>query len=57
MGDSGGLGDTRYFGETDKDQAKYSWFNSTYTPNPKEETSGRGRHPVGKLPPECLGIA
>ena len=34
---------TRYFGETDKGQADYSWFNVTYTPNPKKESQGRGR--------------
>jgi formylglycine-generating enzyme required for sulfatase activity len=34
---------TRYFGDSDKDQAKYSWFNVTYTPNPKHESDGRGR--------------
>jgi formylglycine-generating enzyme required for sulfatase activity len=46
----------RYFGETDKDQAKYSWFNSTYTPNPKSETKGRGRQPVAKLPANAWGL-
>jgi formylglycine-generating enzyme required for sulfatase activity len=46
----------RYFGETDKDQAKYSWFNATYTPNPQSETKGRGRQPVGKLPSNAWGL-
>src|SRR4051812_27757641 len=41
----------RHFGETDTGQADYSWFNVTYTPNPRHETKGRGRQPVGKLRP------
>ena len=45
-----GTATARHFGETDKEQAKFSWFNSTYTPNPKTETKGRGRQPVAKLP-------
>src|SRR4051794_6437334 len=51
-----GTATSRYFGETDKEQAKFSWFNSTYTPNPKAETMGRGRQPVGKLPPNAWGL-
>jgi formylglycine-generating enzyme required for sulfatase activity len=51
-----GTATARYFGETDKEQAKYSWFNSTYTPNPKTETKGRGRQPVGKLPANAWGL-
>jgi formylglycine-generating enzyme required for sulfatase activity len=51
-----GTATARYFGETDKDQAKYSWFNATYTPNPKSETKGRGRQPVGKLPANAWGL-
>jgi formylglycine-generating enzyme required for sulfatase activity len=47
---------TRYFGDTDKGQAEYSWFNHTYTPNPKHEASGRGRQPVGKLRPNAWGL-
>jgi formylglycine-generating enzyme required for sulfatase activity len=46
----------RYFGETDKEQAKFSWFNVTYTPNPKAETKGRGRQPVAKLPANAWGL-
>jgi formylglycine-generating enzyme required for sulfatase activity len=46
----------RYFGETDKGQAKYSWFNVTYTPNPKHETKGRGRQPVARLAPNAWGL-
>lgn len=46
----------RHFGETDKGQADYSWFNVTYTPNPKTETMGRGRQPVGKLRPNAWGL-
>jgi formylglycine-generating enzyme required for sulfatase activity len=46
----------RYFGETDKDQAAYSWFNVTYTPNPQHETKGRGRQPVGRLKPNAFGL-
>ena len=41
----------RYFGETDKGQAEYCWFNVTYTPNPKHESKGRGRQRVGQLKP------
>src|SRR4029077_10023157 len=37
----------RYFGETDKGQADYAWFNVTYTANPRPESDGRGRPPVG----------
>src|SRR5687767_5380208 len=47
---------TRYFGDNDKEQAKYSWFNVTYTPNPKNESKGRGRQPVGKLPANPWGL-
>jgi formylglycine-generating enzyme required for sulfatase activity len=47
---------TRHFGDTDKGQADYSWFNSTYTPNPKTEAKGRGRQPVGKLKPNAWGL-
>jgi formylglycine-generating enzyme required for sulfatase activity len=46
----------RHFGETDKGQAEYSWFNVTYTPNPKHESGGRGRQPVGKLRPNAWGL-
>jgi formylglycine-generating enzyme len=51
-----GTATLRYFGETDKDQAKYSWFNVTYTPNPRSESNGRGRQPVGKLPANAWGL-
>ena len=51
-----GTAAARYFGETDKEQAKYSWFNVTYTPNPKAETAGRGRQPVGRLPANAWGL-
>ncbi len=51
-----GTATARHFGETDKEQAKYSWFNVTYTPNPKAETKGRGRQPVGKLPANAWGL-
>jgi formylglycine-generating enzyme required for sulfatase activity len=47
---------TRYFGDTDKGQAEYSWFNVTYTPNPKTETKERGRQPVAKLKPNAFGL-
>ena len=47
---------TRYFGDTDKGQADYSWFNHTYTPNPQHETDGRGRQPVGRLKPNAWGL-
>jgi formylglycine-generating enzyme required for sulfatase activity len=51
-----GTSTSRHFGDTDKDQAKYSWFNSTYTPNPKNESSGRGRQPVAKLTANAWGL-
>jgi formylglycine-generating enzyme required for sulfatase activity len=38
----GGTTTARHFGETDKRQADYSWFNVTYTPNPSTEAKGRG---------------
>jgi formylglycine-generating enzyme required for sulfatase activity len=47
---------TRYFGDTDKGQADYTWFNVTYTTNPKNESNGRGRQPVGKLKPNAWGL-
>jgi formylglycine-generating enzyme required for sulfatase activity len=51
-----GTATARYFGETDKEQAKNSWFNVTYTPNPKTESKTRGRQPVGKLPANAWGL-
>jgi formylglycine-generating enzyme required for sulfatase activity len=51
-----GTATTRYFGDTDKGQADYSWFNVTYTPNPKHETKGRGRQPVARLKPNAWGL-
>lgn len=51
-----GTATTRHFGETDKGQADYSWFNVTYTPNPTHEVKGRGRQPVGKLKPNAFGL-
>jgi formylglycine-generating enzyme required for sulfatase activity len=51
-----GTATTRYFGDTDKEQLQYSWFNHTYTPNPKHEEKGRGRQPVGKLKPNAWGL-
>jgi formylglycine-generating enzyme required for sulfatase activity len=47
---------TRHFGDTDKGQAEYSWFNVTYTPNPRNESMGRGRHPVAQLKPNVWGL-
>jgi formylglycine-generating enzyme required for sulfatase activity len=47
---------TRYFGDDAKGQEKVSWFNHTYTPNPRHESAGRGRQPVGKLPPNAWGL-
>jgi formylglycine-generating enzyme required for sulfatase activity len=47
---------SRYFGDTDRGQADYSWFNVTYTPNPKHESKGRGRQPVAKLKPNAFGL-
>jgi formylglycine-generating enzyme required for sulfatase activity len=51
-----GAATTRHFGDADKDLAKYAWFNVTYTPNPKQETKGRGRQPVGRLLPNAWGL-
>lgn len=51
-----GTATTRHFGDTDKGQAEYSWFNVTYTPNPKQETKGRGRQPVAKLKANAFGL-
>jgi formylglycine-generating enzyme required for sulfatase activity len=46
----------RYFGDSDKTQPEYAWFNATYTPNPKNETKERGRQPVAKLKPNAWGL-
>jgi formylglycine-generating enzyme required for sulfatase activity len=46
----------RYFGDSDKGQADHSWYNATYTPNPKHESKGRGRQPVAKLKPNAFGL-
>lgn len=51
-----GTTSTRYFGDDDKRQKEFSWFNHTYTPNPKHETAGRGRQPVGQLPANAWGL-
>ena len=51
-----GTATTRYFGDTDKGPAEHSWFNVTYTPNPKHESKGRGRQPVAKLKPNAWGL-
>jgi formylglycine-generating enzyme required for sulfatase activity len=51
-----GTATSRYFGETDKDQAAHFWFNHTYTPNPKHESNGRGRQAVAKLKPNAWGL-
>jgi formylglycine-generating enzyme required for sulfatase activity len=51
-----GTATSRHFGDTDKGQSDYSWFNVTYTPNPKQESNGRGRQPVGKLRPNAWGL-
>ncbi len=47
---------SRYFGDTARGQEAYSWFNHTYTPNPKQEKNGRGRQPVAKLHPNAWGL-
>ncbi len=51
-----GTSTSRHFGDTDRGQAEYSWFNVTYTPNPRHEKDGRGRQPVGKLKPNAWGL-
>ena len=55
MGRTAGTGSASYFGETDKEQAKFSQSNATYTPNPRTETKGRGRQSVDKLLPNAWG--
>lgn len=47
---------SRHFGDTDKGQPEHSWFNVTCTPNPRHESKGRGRQPVGKLKPNAFGL-
>jgi formylglycine-generating enzyme required for sulfatase activity len=51
-----GTATARYFGETDRGQADHSWFNVTYTPNPRHEAKGRGRQPVARLRPNAWGL-
>lgn len=51
-----GTSTSRYFGETDKVQVEYSWFNHTYTPNPEHEQNDRGRQSVAKLKPNAWGL-
>lgn len=51
-----GTSTTRYFGDDAKGQTEYSWFNHTYTPNPKHESAGRGRQPVASLKPNAWGL-
>jgi formylglycine-generating enzyme required for sulfatase activity len=46
----------RYFGETDRGQPEYSWFNVPATHNPQHEGGGRGRHPVARLKPNAWGL-
>jgi formylglycine-generating enzyme len=40
----------------DAERVKVAWFNRTYTPNPKNETAERGRHPVAKLAANGWGL-
>lgn len=47
---------SRHFGDTDKGQADFSWYNVTATANPMHEEKGRGRQPVGKLKPNAWGL-
>lgn len=52
----GGTATTRYFGDDDRRQKEFSWFNDTYTPNPKHEVDGRGRRVVAKLGANAWGL-
>ena len=47
---------SRYFGDDDKRQREFSWFNHTYTPNPMHETGDRGRQSVAGLPANAFGL-
>lgn len=51
-----GTATTRYFGDDDKRQREFSWFNHTYTANPKHESGERGRQPVAKLSANAWGL-
>ncbi len=51
-----GTAGPRHCGESAADLEAHAWFNHTYTPNPKHETAGRGRHPVGQLKPNAWGL-
>jgi formylglycine-generating enzyme required for sulfatase activity len=51
-----GSGTTRYFGDADKAQISYSWFNAAGTPNPKHEHDNRGRQPVARLRANAWGF-
>ena len=51
-----GTATTRYFGDDDKRQKEFCWFNDTYTPNPKLESDGRGRRAVAQLPANSWGL-
>jgi formylglycine-generating enzyme required for sulfatase activity len=47
---------TRHYGDSEKGQKEHSWYNVTYTPNPKHEGKGRGRQPVARLLPNAWGL-
>jgi formylglycine-generating enzyme required for sulfatase activity len=51
-----GTATSRYFGDTEKGQVEFSWFNHTYTPNPKHEADGRGRQAVAQLQPNAWDL-
>lgn len=46
----------QYFAGGEPELKKFAWYNFTYTPNPKHESDGRGRHSVGRLQANAWGL-
>lgn len=46
----------RHCGDAPAELEAHAWFNHAYTPNPKTEANGRGRHPVALLKPNAWGL-